>query len=550
MKLPVRGNLSITSKIAASLGILIAFLMVTLGFFTAMNLKNTVQAGEEEKGRYMSEVLMARVAGPLAAADQAAVRQTLRDFLAESGMQGALVVNAEGKIVAAEGITRATSMMGDLNDFDGSGFKTKYVQEQNGTDPAFLFIRSIKNSQGQVAGYLGISTTAGYLQENMRSLVTYLGLVTVVAVIAGIFLAMIISRRILNRPIQDLSAATEHIATGDFSMKVNTVNRDELGNLASSFNMMTGYLANLFRSITTYTGELVKSCQSLSSAVKSTENASRRLVKSMQEHAGRTGEHISMLQGCADLAGGLVERVEQSGRELRRTAGEIMAVAGDAREPARLMSGAEKSVDGLKHSLQELKQTAGSSLAAFGEMKTVAGVFAEYLDRSRDINFNLALEVARLGGRDLTGELDQLRQMADEGMEKTRSYIEGINNAGRSVDMVIKALEDNLVAVEKSKQAIAGAGACWESLGERLVSESEAIEDLMESLAENERQKTRLLEALGYLMEELDKALREFNGTGEAGEKQTELLGQLDSTMRRILRVSNALNNLCLQFRI
>lgn len=550
MKLPVQGRFSITFKIAACLGLLITFLMATLGFFTAFNLKNTVQMGEEDKGRYMSEVLMARVSGLLAAGDHAAIKNTARNFMAETGMEGVVVVNGEGKIVAIEGTSRASHMMGDLKDFDPTGFKMKYIKEKNESDSAFLFIRAIQNNQGGVSGYLGIATSAGYLHQNMRSLIMYLALATIAAVVAGIFLAMVISRRILNRPILDLSAATEHIATGNFSMKVDSRNRDELGNLASSFNMMTGYLSNLFRSITTYTGELVRSCQSLSTAVQSTESASKRLVESMQEHAGRTGEHISMLQGCADLAGGLVERVEQSGRDLRRTAGEILAVAGDSQEPARLMSGAAASVDEVKRSLEGLKTAAGENLAAFGELKRLAGVFSEYLDRSRAFNFNLALEVARLGGRDLTRELDELQKTADEGMEKTRQYISAIDKAGRSVESVITSLEENMGTVERGKNAIVEAGLCWESLGERLVAESEAIDGLMDSMAENEKHKKQLLDALGYLMEELDKAVQEFNGTGAAGERQTELLGQLESTMRRILRVSNALNNLCLQFKI
>jgi len=528
-------------------------MMLALGTVTAYQMNQTVQVGENDKGSYLTEALSVQIVDQLRVGDYQHIKRTLRQFIAEFGMEGATVVDAEGKNVAIEGLTRANHMMvmiGDIKEFDDTGFRAEYIKEQNEADSAFLFIRAIKDAEGQSVGYLGLSSSASYLHRNTNTLLYYLGGSTVAAIIAGIFLAMVISRRILNRPIIALAAATENIATGNFSLKVNSRNQDELGNLASSFNSMTGYLSNLFRSITNYTSELVKSCQSLSTAVKSSESASKQLAESMQGHAGRTGEHISMLKGCADLAESLVGRVERSGQALRRSAKEISAIAGDAQEPARLMYEAADSVEDVKCSLERLKNSTGDSLTTFNEMKQLAVVFSDYLDRSRAFNFNLALEVARLGGQDLTRELNDLQQMSDEGMKKTRGYIASIDNAGQSVESMLKTLDDNLGTVEQGKMSLVAAGACWDSLGEKLVAESDVIDGLMDNIAENEKQRGQLLESLSYLMDELNKALKEFNGTGEAGERQTEQLGQLESTMRRILRVSNALNNLCLQFKI
>jgi len=553
MKRKPMSNMSITFKIALSLGILIAFLMITLGIFTTYHMNETVQAGEKDKGRHLTATLSTQIKDQLRNGNYQPLKQTIRQFISEFGLDSAIVVNTQGEMVAIEGLNRANHMVimtGGIKGLDETGFRAMYIKEKHEYNSAFLFIRIIKDSAGKTVGYLGLSSSAGYLHRNTNILFYYMGGFMIAAVIAGIFLSMVISRRILNRPIIALAAATENIATGNFSMKVNSQNRDELGNLASSFNTMTGYLSNLFRSITTYTSELVKSCQSLNTTVKSSEKATKRLAESMLEHAGRTGEHISMLRGCADLAEGLVERVERSGQTLRRAADEITAIAGDSQEPARLMHGAADSLEDVKRSLERLKESTGKSLTAFGEMKQLAGVFSNYLDRSRAFNFNLALEVARLGGQDLTRELDELQKMSNEGMDKTRLYIDSIENASQSVESMIIELEKNFGTVEEGKRALIEAGSCWESLGQRLIAESNVIDGMMDGMADNEKQRRELLESLNHLMEQLEKALKEFNGTGKAGERQTEQLGQLESTMRRILRVSNALDNLCTQFKI
>jgi two-component system, OmpR family, sensor histidine kinase MtrB len=65
---------------------------------------------------------------------------------------------------------------------------------------------------------------------------------------AGIGLAVIsigsgwlVSRRIL-RPVQRLAAAADQVAAGDLSIRLNPLGRDELAQLATTFNLMTGNL--------------------------------------------------------------------------------------------------------------------------------------------------------------------------------------------------------------------------------------------------------------------------------------------------------------------
>jgi two-component system sensor histidine kinase BaeS len=65
-----------------------------------------------------------------------------------------------------------------------------------------------------------------------------------IALVLGAFLA-----RTLTRPIRELTTATQVIAQGDLGVQVEVRSKDELGNLASSFNTMSSDLAksNLIR---------------------------------------------------------------------------------------------------------------------------------------------------------------------------------------------------------------------------------------------------------------------------------------------------------------
>ena len=73
-----------------------------------------------------------------------------------------------------------------------------------------------------------------------------LTVVLMLSLLAAIYGALILSRRLVQ-PIQDLVAGTRAVAEGDFSTRLPTPTRDEIGFLISSFNDMTQRLASARR---------------------------------------------------------------------------------------------------------------------------------------------------------------------------------------------------------------------------------------------------------------------------------------------------------------
>lgn len=543
-----QGRLSITSKIALSLGLLITFLMATLGMVTLYQVKVTAENEVVNNGRYLTRALAYRLAGPLESGDPGQLNQLVAALRAENELKSVLVADTTGKIVAGTDAGLLGTTMEGIRSMQ-SDFAVHYAPAGHHGDPSYDFTRVITNAGGRPVGYLAVTTGGGQLREQVTQMMIYLGSFAVAAVIAGIFLAIVISRRILKRPIADLVSATETIATGDFSRKARIYHRDELGNLAMSFNMMTGYLANLFHSITFYTSELVRSSQVLNRNIGSSVKTAKKLAESLEYHTGKTREHIALIQGCNDLAGGLVERVEQTGLYLQQSAGEMAATVSGGGEPAELIDDVGRNIGAIYRSLETMKETIAVYRDTLAGVEQAAGLYTGYLDRSRNFNFHIAVEVAKTGGSDMTEKLEELQKLADEGLERTGEITGMLRRAGEDISRLEEAVERNLEVVRRGEREIQEAVALWRKMAEKLAGDRDAMARMMSQLAENKKLGEELTETLNYLAGELDKSLKTFTGTGEASEKQAELLGELESSMRKILRVSNTLNNLCLQFR-
>jgi signal transduction histidine kinase len=109
---------------------------------------------------------------------------------------------------------------------------------------------------GEVAGWL-IATSEGFgrnpaetlFLNNINRMLMFGAIgALVVSLLLGIFLA-----RTLTRPIREITTATRAVADGDLDQKVPVRSKDELGELATSFNLMSTKLAqsiNLRRQMT------------------------------------------------------------------------------------------------------------------------------------------------------------------------------------------------------------------------------------------------------------------------------------------------------------
>lgn len=95
----------------------------------------------------------------------------------------------------------------------------------------------------QVQGAVYLHTPTPEIQKARSSVFRYFILSVVVSVIFSIIPIYLFSRRLSN-PLKQISMAAKIIAGGDFREKVSIESRDEIGQLAKSFNQMTVGLQN------------------------------------------------------------------------------------------------------------------------------------------------------------------------------------------------------------------------------------------------------------------------------------------------------------------
>lgn len=104
-------------------------------------------------------------------------------------------------------------------------------------------IRSnIRNSANQIIGALQVGIPVSQIEEPRRRALAIILLASAGGSAIAVIVAFYLARRI-SRPLADMVAVTRQVARGDLSAEVPVSGRDEIGQLASSFNQMIRDLA-------------------------------------------------------------------------------------------------------------------------------------------------------------------------------------------------------------------------------------------------------------------------------------------------------------------
>ncbi|HEY3426690.1 MAG TPA: methyl-accepting chemotaxis protein, partial [Negativicutes bacterium] len=129
----------------------------------------------------------------------------------------------------------------------------------------------------------------------------------VLAVLVGFFAA-----GALIRPIRELVAVTGQLAQGDLTVRATVAARDELGQLAESFNAMAGNLKELIRGVTGNADQVAAAAEELSATTSETEHAINQIASTMTDFAQGSQKQTKEVDKTLQI----VQKLSQASQEV------------------------------------------------------------------------------------------------------------------------------------------------------------------------------------------------------------------------------------------
>lgn len=293
------------------------------------------------------------------------------------------------------------------------------------------------------------------IKSNANKLLRIIMLVFMLSIIVGIIVATLVSKSIVN-PIEKLSKVLESTAHGDLTIKSQISNKDELGILSNSYNLMVDNNKKLVMNIKDTTKLLLHAFNLIVDSSKNVINASEETASTMQQ----------VSEGALNQANEtetVVVKVEQIKTELvniNEASSKMKVLSED------IITNSKQSKDVITELLTKTRNSEESSIelsSIISELATnsedidnMNKVIIDIAEQTNLLALNASIEAARAGeqGKGFSVVADEIRKLSSEVAESS-SKIKGLTKViGERIAKAVSLMSISNKTILEQKEAV------------------------------------------------------------------------------------------------
>ncbi|MFA1819675.1 cell wall metabolism sensor histidine kinase WalK [Virgibacillus oceani] len=200
------------------------------------------------------------------------------------------VINNQSRIIATndftarEDIGKKTTldMIQQALFFDSHQQRTMYDQETG--NPVYVIAQPLFNDEENVVGVVYAEASQEDAYEQLQNINEIFFNGSVLAITVAAFIGILVARTV-TKPISEMQRQAQTMARGDFTQKVNVYGKDEIGQLAETFNDLNSRLKHSYATIEEERRKLSSVLSNMSDGVIATDSSGA--VTLVNEAAGK-----------------------------------------------------------------------------------------------------------------------------------------------------------------------------------------------------------------------------------------------------------------------
>ncbi|MFC5529648.1 methyl-accepting chemotaxis protein [Cohnella yongneupensis] len=429
----------------------------------------------------------------------------------------------------------AASMMNTIvnrsSNSEESGFA--YVKDSNGINNAMVFTRSEKNGWYTLA-YVPVSQFLRETRSIWHNTLLIAGLSLLLAIVMGWWMA-----RRYGKPLIKLRELMKAGENGDLQVRMVSSRKDEIGQLAASFNGMMSQItrfvhksAESAKQVLTTSEELLRVSKSTAASADRMTRANREIASGSAELSSETDKVSGMASETTTQMGSVIHssvQMEQSAIELRQVGLQGQSLMVQLRGQTTEV---ETKTRLMVERVEKLK--AGNQ-----SVKLVMNKLYDIVKRTNILALNASIEAHRSGGagKGFMVIADEIRKLA----EQSKATIEGVgditNQILHDIDRTALLMGDTYPILTKQSQLVMSTDDIFRTVQERqsgFLTNLSVMSEVLQTMEQSQIQLATAMENVSAISEQSYATSVEVAAQGDIQLQISNRLLQLSEQMAEL----------------
>ncbi|MGE7947330.1 methyl-accepting chemotaxis protein [Lysinibacillus sp. NPDC093688] len=317
------------------------------------------------------------------------------------------------------------------------------------------------------------------IDDNKQWFLWMFCIILMICVVVGILFV-----RSIVVPVNKLTSAAKEIAKGDLCQKdIEVRTKDEMKDLADSFNLMKSNLHSLIHSMTANVEHTTSAAEELAASTDEISNSSHDIANLVEKMAIRdnqaavTGRESSI---AMDETAQGVQRIVEATQMLHSKAVDTQSIANDGEKTLHV---AEDQMSIIQQSSYATNERIKKLSTQSAEIVNITKVITEITEQTNLLALNAAIEAARAGehGKGFAVVADEVRKLAEESKASANQIVDVIALIQQETKEVEKAVSVTVLNVDEGVTFIQNAQNAFEGILKAISDMTSQIEDVSAS---------------------------------------------------------------------
>jgi len=410
----------------------------------------------------------------------------------------------------------------------------------------------IKDKQGNILGMMFIGVPSSLVNMLVTRLTTQIIIfILIELLIAAVLIWVIVSRSL--RRLHNIVKAADQVAQGNLSLNLlNSSEKDEFGQLSSSFNAMTVNLRNLVQRVFESSEQVAESSREMLIITEQNSEASTQIAVSIEKVATGSESQVSSVAETANA----IEQLSARTQQVAATSNDIaLLTARTAQTTEKGQEAINKVVmqmDSINQKTGQVQQSVQKLAESSDQISEIINVITGITEQTNLLALNAAIEAARAGeqGRGFAVVADEVRKLAEQSKEAAQQIAMLIQANGENIYEAVKAMDDEIKDVQAGISIVDTAGKSFLEITELVLQVSNQLQEISATTQEMASGTEQIVSSIQDIDRISQVTANQTQTVSAAIEEQTASLEQINLSSNGLVTMVQDLQKIVNTFKL